>query len=518
MRRVIVFCLVTLIIGVVLFTFQFGGNVNDWFGTKTSGRGEDSKTKNEQLCPPSELHAGWREAQIIDGVEIEADPSCLPDNPAVVAAVVRGTNRAVKSLMDTRLSRDAVIKRRDLDGDGDPDEIEIILEVTELNGFSPDIPEPALRFSIAPGIAPALWVFSPKTRGMASANFRSNNANDLLRLPSPVIRVEQGDNVKIILENSHYFPHTIHLHGVDHAFMKGDGNGNDGVPMVSGMPVMPGGKRVYEITPRQTGSFFYHCHVQPQSHILMGLAGMIIVEENRPNNWLQTLNIGAGRLRHRSVASREVYDSEYDMQYSDMDRELHNLPQESNNVGDLARAMNREYKIAERTAEYHVLNGRSFPYTLRESSVNVAQGELVKIRAINTGAEAIYLHPHGHKFKITHYDGVELAEPITRDVVDIGPAQRVDLELNTSDNGLDSYGPGVWFMHDHREHGVTTDGISPGGNINLTIYESFVKDDGMPETVGDLSRFLDPAYYRGEIPIWKDIYPEIYKDERKNID
>jgi len=514
MRRVIAFLLVTLIIAAILFTLQFGGNISDWFGAVTSGRGGDSNTKNEQLCPPSELHAKWREAQIVDGVEIEADPSCLPDNPAVIAAVVRGTNKALKALMDTRLARDAVTKRKDLDGDGDPDEIEIILEVAELNGFSPDIPGPRLRFPIAPGITPAVWVFAPKTRGMASTNFRSNNANALLRLPSPVIRVEQSDKVKIILENSHYLPHTIHLHGVDHAFMKGDGTGNDGVPMISEMPVMPGGKRVYEITPRQTGSFFYHCHVQPQSHILMGLAGMIIVEENRPNNWLQTLNIGAGRVRHRSAASREVYDREYDMQYSDMDRELHNLPQESNNVGDLARAMNREYKIAERTAEYHVLNGRSFPYTLRESSLNVDQDERIKIRVINTGAEAIYLHPHGQKFKITHKDGIELAEPIMRDVVHIGPAQRVDLDLDTTNNGLDSYGPGVWFMHDHREQGVTTNSIAPGGNISLTVYKSFMKEDGMPETAGDLSGFLDPAYYRGEIPVWKDIYPEIYKDEQ----
>lgn len=465
----------------------------------------------EMPCPAG-IAADWRAAQTIDGVEIEADPSCEPDNPAVVAAVVKGTNRAVKALMETRLARDSVIKRKDLDGDGDPDEIEIKLEVSELNGFSPDIPEPSLRYPIAPGIAPGLWVFSPKTRGMSTSNFLSNEPHALLRLPSPVIRVEQGDHVKITLENGHYFPHTIHLHGVDHPFMLPDGRGNDGVPMVSEMPVMPGSSRTYEIRPRQTGTFFYHCHVQPQSHILMGLAGMIVVEENRPDNWLQTLNVGAGRVRHRSVASREIYDREYDLQYQDMDRELHSLIQRSNDVRRTAEAMNRDYKIAERSAEYYLLNGRAFPYTLRDSLVIVAPDEVVKLRVINTGSQSIFLHPHGHKPTVTHVDGVRLSQPIIRDVIEIGPAQRAELELHTVDDGLNSYGPGAWFMHDHHEPGVTTDGISPGGDISLVVYESFLREDGIPRTAGDLSLFFDPAYYRGEIPVWADMDPQLYGD------
>ena len=54
-------------------------------------------------------------------------------------------------------------------------------------------------------------------------------ANPLLRAPSPVIRVEQDDIIWLVLENSHYLPHSIHLHGVDHPFMDHSGEGNDGV-------------------------------------------------------------------------------------------------------------------------------------------------------------------------------------------------------------------------------------------------------------------------------------------------
>ncbi|TJY64786.1 copper oxidase [Sinimarinibacterium sp. CAU 1509] len=468
-------------------------------------------TVPEDACPPG-TPAHWRDAQTIDGVEIEADPSCEPDDPAVVAAVVKGTNRAVQALMETRLARDAVIKRNDRDGDGDPDDIEIKLEVTELNGFSPNLDVPSLRYPIAPGITPGLWVFSPKVRGMSTTNFLSNDPQPLLRLPAPVIRVEQGDTVTITLENTHYFPHTIHLHGVDHPFVQADGQGNDGVPMISEMATLPGQRHSYRFTPRQTGTFFYHCHVQPQAHILMGLAGMIVVEENRPDNWLQTFNVGAGRVRHRSVASREQYDREYDLHYQDMDRELHNLIQHTNDIRWTAKAMNRDYKIAERSAEYHLLNGHSFPYTLRDSMVVVAPDENVKLRVINTGAEPIYLHPHGHKPTVTHYDGVRLSQSITRDVFEIGPAQRAEFDLSTVNDGLHSYGEGAWFMHDHREPGITTDGISPGGDISLVVYETYLNADGMPKTYGSLATFFNPAYYRGEIPVWAEMAPDLFGD------
>ena len=106
---------------------------------------------------------------------------------------------------------------------------------------------------------------------------------------------------------------------------------------------------------------FYHCHVQPQHHIHMGLQGMFVVEENRPNNWVQTLNIGAGHVRHPSVAVRETYVQEYDLHFQDIDPALNNIIQTANDPRLIEKAMNRQYNITERTARYFLLNGRSFP-------------------------------------------------------------------------------------------------------------------------------------------------------------
>ncbi|MGH8557371.1 MAG: multicopper oxidase domain-containing protein, partial [Methylococcales bacterium] len=234
----------------------------------------------EPFCNQSGV-AAWRKAQVIEGVEIQESEVCSPDDPAEVALFVKGTNNiSMDTLMETNISPDAIVKKDDVDGDGDPDHITIRLEIVELNGRSPDFPGLVPTYDIAPGIQPGFWVFAPKTRDMSTDGYASIQANPTLRVPSPPIRVEQGDTVSLILENSHYFPHSIHLHGVDHPYMDHGGTGNDGVGQTSAMDVMPGERKTYVIQARQAGTMYYHCHVQPHVHIPMGLQGLFIVEEN----------------------------------------------------------------------------------------------------------------------------------------------------------------------------------------------------------------------------------------------
>ena len=471
----------------------------------------------EPFCPESN-NPEWRKQYQIEGVDIAPSPVCSPDNPYNIAAFVKGTNNvSMATMMSTQLSPDTLIKTNDIDGDGDPDEIHIRLEVIELNGFSPDLKDPVTSYNIAPGIQPGFWAFAPKSRGMSNESFASIKANPLLRLPSPSIRVEQGDKVFITLENSHYFPHSIHFHGVDHPFQKQNGEGNDGVPQTSNKLTMPGKLFTYELTPRQPGTMIYHCHVQAHTHILMGLIGMFIVEENQPNNWVQTFNIGASFVRHSSVAVKKQYSQEYDLQYQDIDRELHNIIQKGNDSRLLAKAYNREYNITERSPEYFILNGRSFPYTLRESLIVVKPEEKVKLRVFNAGEQSLALHMHGFKPTATHFDGVELnpQAQIQRDVFTLGPAQRVDLELYAHNDGLNNMGAGIWTYHDHNELGVTTDGIYPGGHISSVAFESFLGENGMPKLQGvDVSPFFTKEFYQKKYPIWnlsddKKLYGEV---------
>jgi FtsP/CotA-like multicopper oxidase with cupredoxin domain len=463
----------------------------------------------EPFCPPDA--SGWREQQTIEGVEIAATRSCVADNPSAVAAFVRGTNNvSAATLMASGLTRDAVEKGRDLDGDGDPDEIHIRLEVAELNGASPIDSGTVTRYAIAPGIEPGLWVFAPKLAGMAVENLESQQARDALRLPSPAIRIEQGDVVRITLENTHYMPHTLHLHGADHSFALVNGQGNDGVPVTSEVPVLPGSARTYELTPRHAGTMFYHCHVQPHVHVMMGLQGLFIVEENRPNNWLQTMNVGAGQVRVTSQESRERYAQEYDLHYLDLDRQLNERIQHDNDPRLVTQSMHRDYDITDASSDYFTLNGRSFPYTFRESLIVAERDETVRLRVVNGGAKGIALHTHGHKFTVTDRDGAPLPEAARspQDVVWLATSQRADLALSFVNDGLHAYGRGIWPFHDHQPSGVTNDGIGPGGNISAIVYADYLGADGWPKTQGvSWDNYFTAAYYRREVPVWDAYLP-----------
>ena len=433
----------------------------------------------------------WREAQIIEGVQIEEDSSCSPDMPALVAASVKGTNNiSEETLNSTGLAPDAVIKGEDKDGDGDPDVIEIHLEIIGLN----EGVDPLVRYEIAPGIDPAFWTFAPKGTGMVLEGMVGAH---LMRMPAPVIRVEQGDEVKLIIENSHYLRHTVHLHGVDHPFIDKNGEGNDGVPITSEMAIMPGQQRTYEINPRTAGTMAYHCHVEPDIHVLMGLSGMFVIEENRPNNTLQTLNVGAGKVRHRSQASKALYDGEYDLHYQDVDKEMHSITQGTNDVDEIDK-LHREYDITERTPDYFLLNGKSFPYTIRDSQIIVDPDKEYLLRVLNIGARPMALHTHGHKVLVKALDGIDLpiGSRYYRDVVETHAAQRVDLILKTTDDGLNSYGPGIWLFHDHNEEHITNDGIGPGGNLSMITYRSFLGENGIPKLQGmDIRPTFTKEYY-----------------------
>ncbi len=451
----------------------------------------------------------WRKEQEIDGVSIQASRLCNPDNPAEIAAFVKGTNNiSMDTLMQTQLAADAITMSDDMDGDGDPDKIIIKLEVVELNGHSPDVKGPITTFDIAPGIKPTFWVYAPKTRDMSTLSLYESEANSLLRVPSPVIRVEQDDVVWIVLENTHYLPHSIHLHGIDHPFMDHSGTGNDGVGQTSNMDTMPGESKTYVIKPRQPGTMYYHCHVQPHTHIPMGLQGIFIVEENRPNNWVQTLNVGAGQVRHPSVAVMEKYAREYDLHYQSADKELHNvIARSANDPRLIAKYMNTQYDITDAGDDYFMLNGRSFPYTLRESLIEMEQDKKVKLRVLNGHTESLALHIHGHKPMITHYDGVDNGPGsyITRDVHGMVPAQRIDLELDGKDDGLHSFGQGIWMFHDHVEKSFTTDGVGEGGDISLVVYKDFLDEKGIPKAHGmSLAQYFTKGFWQRNYPVWQD--------------
>jgi FtsP/CotA-like multicopper oxidase with cupredoxin domain/Cu/Ag efflux protein CusF len=386
----------------------------------------------------------------------------------------------------------AVELGRDLDGDGDPDEIHIHLEVIEI------------QEEVYPGEFITFWVFAPLGSAMGQP----------ARLPSPTIRVEEGDRVFVTLHNTHYLPHTIHFHGLS------QDNNMDGVPDVTQHMVLPGHQFTYRFDAKVPGTYWYHCHVQDQIHVLMGLAGMIIVEPNRPDNHFAHLIPGAGRIAPMAKATAEKYQGEYSLVYMDIDDRLNRIPAAHSDPREIERRMHRDYDVTQRRPDVFLLNGRSYPFTMRDTPILVKPDETTKLRILNVGARTLSLHTHGHHPTLTDVDGrpVPLLAQITRDTFLVGPAQRIDLALRTGSDETYANGPGVWLMHDHTQPAASNKGISPGGDHTMIVYQGFMGPDGLPiHPAGDFghAQHFDPAYYQGKRPVFP---PEIFHATAETYD
>ncbi len=386
---------------------------------------------------------------------------------------------------------DAVGLGADLDGDNDPDEIVICLQILELAQTSSD----GLQ-RIAPGIDLPVWVFAPDLGGMEPT----------ARFPSPTIRVEQGDRVKIILKNTHYFPHTLHLDGV----LKP--NNMDGVSGVTQLAVQPGESFSYEFVAQNPGTHWYHGGVQNPLNTLMGLYGMFIIEEEGPQNFVTPLVL-ISEMPEVSAGNQEAgYASEYVLLYQDIDPTLHEFINDPNlSPAQLEKIIYRDYNILERQPTYFVLNGRAFPYTLIDTQVEVRPDEHALLRVLNAGLQPLNLHLHGHYATAIAINGVAVPPEQRRlqDTFPVGAGQRIDIDLNTSEDGVHGSGPGVWLIHDHTAEATTTNGIYPGGNLAYIVYEEFKDVYGLPKVAGDPSKYFNPSYYEGTEALFEG---ESYQD------
>lgn len=88
----------------------------------------------------------------------------------------------------------------------------------------------------------------------------------------PVHRIRLGDRIQARLRNRLPEHTTIHWHGIRLP------NAMDGVQYVTQPPVQPGEDFLYDFTPPDTGTFFFHPHCNEPGQVGRGLAGVLIVE------------------------------------------------------------------------------------------------------------------------------------------------------------------------------------------------------------------------------------------------
>ena len=95
-------------------------------------------------------------------------------------------------------------------------------------------------------------------------------------VPGTELRVRQGDPLRVVVSNKLSEDTTVHWHGIRLP------NVMDGVPGLTQKLIGPGESFIYEFTPPDAGTFWYHPHADTLQQLGRGLAGVLIVEEREP--------------------------------------------------------------------------------------------------------------------------------------------------------------------------------------------------------------------------------------------
>jgi FtsP/CotA-like multicopper oxidase with cupredoxin domain len=210
-------------------------------------------------------------------------------------------------------------------------------------------------------------------------------------VPGPPLRVQQGDRLKIAVENRLVDGTTVHFHGIRLP------NAMDGVPHLTQPPIAPGETFTYAFDLPDAGTYWYHPHVNSAEQVGRGLSGALIIEEKQPIHvdrdvvWL----LSDWRLLP-------------DAQISDDFRNMHDMAH-NGRVGNTV-----------------TMNGR-----IRETFA-VRSGERIRLRLINGANARIFgLTFAGHQPKVIALDGhpVEPHEPAEGRII-LGTAMRIDLILD----------------------------------------------------------------------------------------
>jgi manganese oxidase len=188
-------------------------------------------------------------------------------------------------------------------------------------------------------------------------------------IPGPVIRVTEGDRVRVIVTNAMDEPHTTHWHGM---FLP---NAMDGVPGITQEPIAPGASFTYEFTADPHGTRLYHSHFNAVSQESKGLHGMFVIEE-------------------RNAPAERRADREEIMLLSD-------------GMG-------------------YTINGKEFPMT---EPIRMKLGERVRVRIANLGAMYHPMHMHGGFMTVIAKDGFPLTAPQQINTISVAPGETYDVIL-----------------------------------------------------------------------------------------
>ena len=216
-------------------------------------------------------------------------------------------------------------------------------------------------------------------------------------VPGPQIKVDVGDNVRVILHNETPLATDIHWHGIDTP------NDQDGVAPFTQDPIKTGESFTYEFLADAPSIGMYHAHFHSQISVLNGMFAAFIIGDN-PIPYGETIS-GV------TIPTEEELDLAVE------------IPMVLNDAGVIGLT----------------LNGKSFPAT---EPIVMKQGQWGVAHYYNEGLTPHPMHMHQFPQMVYAKDGNPLDHPYWADTINVAPGERYSVLWPAED-------PGVWVWHCH---------------------------------------------------------------------
>ena len=231
-------------------------------------------------------------------------------------------------------------------------------------------------------------------------------------VPSPWIRVEPGDRVRVVLTNNLPAFTDIHFHGITTPFP------SDGVAPITQEPIFPGETYTYEFTaPNRPELGMYHPHNHGNISVVNGMFGVFQVGD---------VPLPRGRTINGVTVPADLQVAQ-------------EIPMVLNDAGVIGLT----------------LNGKSFPAT---DPIVATAGTWNLIHYYNEGLQSHPMHLHHVPQLVVARDGFPLESPFWVDTLNVAPGERYSVLVQNRPEDVNIEAPpgadlvsqlGIWAYHCH---------------------------------------------------------------------
>ncbi len=187
------------------------------------------------------------------------------------------------------------------------------------------------------------------------------------QIPGPIIRVTEGERVRVRVKNNLDQTTGTHWHGQRVT------NNMDGVPFLTQPTIKPGETFTYEFVASPFGSHMYHSHHNATEQVGKGMLGPLVV-----------------------MPKDATVDPKYDKE---------------------------EFVILNDQLGGITVNGKGFPAT---APYTAKLGQRIRFRFMNEGQLIHPMHLHGLTLEVFARDGYPLPQPFKCDTLNVAPGERWD--------------------------------------------------------------------------------------------